>query len=618
MLFNDNDTGDVFTYKIAVDSGHQNGATISNDGVLSGVKMDKSGVYGFYISAVDNHGAKSNPVEFILTLTSTNAAPTIDSTVQAALEQTLKSLDFTKGVEFPSQTFSLDGLFLDEDVASLTIKTHLDGFGLSSSIVDRQLVIAGTPTVEGEVNIAIWAEDGVNQDQASTTIFFTVKPSDVAVTHPLENHAFYNIDNQSISEHPQLTCNGVEFKNGLVYFSPKQNELTYACIEPTEHVGTYQVNGDTLRTTVTEENKTVVDDFTILKPIDTFTNNGYFVRATSVAGQNTGGPTVWLTNFFGNTKHADLALNMESGYSLYRYFVWKNDQYINGDVGITLNGRSNLNEQPIAAVSFSSTLTCADLGTIYGSFYLSNENRSTAITTLCQDTSNGEPVITFNNLNGTGDDNLIDGKYYTITSDLTAGYQDKMAPLAMRVKYIATKACNTSDDAVNQNDIPTSLTTPEQYQQAISECKSNSATVTNVESVITNFVRTLASKSFSLRSSQDNYVFYENNLGERSVHIKELNDSGQNGDTVTEQLVAKAKWKYENGDIVIFEATHPTNNNAMNVKETIALTSWSYEEKNLALKKLFQSDEYDQHQLGGWETHGKMSSIVYSLKSISH
>lgn len=618
MKFKDSDAGDTFTYKVAVDSEHQNGVKISDDGVLSGVKVDKAGVFKFYISAVDNHGAKSNPVEFTLTLTSANAAPTIDPTAKAALEETIKALDFTKGVEFPSQTISLDGLFIDEDVASLTIHTHLDGFGLTSSIVDRQLVISGTPTVDGEVNIAIWAEDGVNQAQASTTIFFTIKPSDVVVTHPLENHTFYNIDNQSISEHPQLTCNGVEFKNGLVYFSPKQSEHIYACIEPTEQVGTYQVNGDTLRTTVTEENKTVIDDFIILKPIDAFTNNGYFVRATSVAGQNTGGPAVWLTNFFDNTKHANLALNMESGNSLYRYFVWKNDQYINGDVGIKLNGRSNLNEQPIAAVSFSSALTCADLETIYGSFYLSNENRSTAITTLCQDISNGEPVVTFNNLNGTGDDNLIDGKYYTITSDLTADYQNKMAPLAMRVKYIATKACNTSDDAVNQNDIPTSLTTPEQYQQAISECKSNSATVTNVESVLTNFVRTLASKSFSLRSSQDNYVFYENNLGERSVRIEELNSSDKNDDTVTKQLVATAKWKYENGDIVIFEAKDPANNNAMNVKETIALTSWSYDEKSLALKKLFQSDEYDQHQLGDWQTHGKMSSIVYSLKSVSH
>lgn len=604
MKFKDSDAGDTFTYKVAVDSEHQNGVKISDDGVLSGVKVDKAGVFKFYISAVDNHGAKSNPVEFTLTLTSANAAPTIDPTAKAALEETIKALDFTKGVEFPSQTISLDGLFIDEDVASLTIQTHLDSFGLSASIVDGQLVISGTPTSDAG-NIVVWAKDGVNQDQASVTIFFMVKPSDVVVTHPLENKTLYNIDNKSVSEHPQLVCNTVEFKDGIIYFSPEQAENTYTCAEATKQVGTYVVNGETLRTTVIENNAKVIDDFTILLNKNEMYQEGYLVQAVSLTEQSNGAASQWVTHFHPIKKDAEHSLNLQTTGEDYRYSIWHKDQYIHGSLISTLNGQSTLNAQPITSLSFNSALTCEDINSIYGSFYLSNENRATTITTLCEEDGNGTPIIKFNDLDGTGDVNLIDGKYYTITSDLNAEYQDKMAPLAARIKYVQTSACEALDDSWNNADKPTSLTSVTDYKAAIATCKADNNTWTNLESAIINMVNETTSKSFDLTSGEETYVFMEQSNGDRSAYLK------VNG--VTEFT---AYWDFVDGDIVLSDLKDIENGNAtIPGTERLALTQFNYFEKSYAIKGIFQSSSFNGLGLGNSDTHGSVHSDVFVFKT---
>lgn len=614
MQFADNDTGDTITYKVSTTSEYQNGVSINDQGVLSGIKHDKAGSYTFYIFAIDSHGAKSKPIELIVTFTSTNLPPTVDSATKATFEQTILALDFTQGVPFPTQTISLAGLFVDEDVASLNIFADTDALGLTASIVDGQLVMSGTPTAEGEWNLVVWAEDGVNQEQASVNIFYTVKPSDTSVAHPLEDQVYYFVNNESGGEHPILNCQSVKFENSNIYFSMPAAVDEYTCREPVLQVGTYTVNGATLETAITVGQVTEKDSINI---VEEFTlNQGALVKATSLTNQTNGVADIWLAELFKSSKHVESTLNIENSGTVYRTLLWFNERYIDPNVSVTFNGHSKLNSQPKVRVSFDSSLNCGDLGNIYSTFYLANENGYSALSNNCVvDNNTNQPSIIFDDLSAMGEVNLIDGKAYTITSDLTPAYTDKMAPLAMRVLYSATKECLLGNDAEDQSGTPSSLTTPLQYQQAVSDCKTESATITNIESVITTLVNPLPSKSFKLKGEKDTYVFYQLSNGERSMYVTEHNSDGQN---TSSETVAIAKWNFQNGMISIFDATDPNNSGAaMNVRETIELTSWNYDEMSIAVKKLFQSDEYDHLGYGAWETHGLMSSDVYVLETAS-
>ncbi|WP_146441144.1 hypothetical protein [Vibrio kanaloae] len=600
LAFHDVDSGDSYTLKVSTDSEYQNGVSISNEGVISNIKHDKAGVYTFYIFAIDSLGAKSNPVELKVTFTSSDLAPSVDEETKATFVQTIKAIEFTKGVDFPEQTFSLDGLFIDEDVAALTINADTDAAGMSATIQDGQLVIKGSPTVDGEFNLVVWAQDAVNQDQASVNVFYTIKPSEVTVTHPLENKVFYSIDNSGPSEHPSLSCHAVKLENNIVYFSDPTMNNGYTCAEPSLEVGSYSVEGDIIKTTVSEGYSNAVDHIAVVKAYDF--NQGYLIKATSQTSQTNGTATVWLADMFTSSKHVESTLNMRASGVIYRYFLWHNDRYIDPEVGVQLNGLNALNNKPFASVSFASALTCNDVMSIYSTFYLSNENRATALSRDCViDSETSQPTVQFNSLSGTGADDLINGQFYTISADLAPEFTDKMAPLVARIEHQGIQSCIMGDDSWGQNDTPTSLSSLEQYETVLSDCKAASNTTMNIESAITTLVRNQPSKSFTLKKQGQSYVFYELENGERSVNVKE-----------DDQSVGIGTWDYVDGNIVISNAKD-ADNTPINLKETIAMTSWSYDNLGIAVKKLLQEQHYDSLGLGEWTTHGSVSSDVYVI-----
>ncbi len=600
LAFTDPDSGDSFTLKVSTDSEYQNGVQISNEGVISNIKHDKAGVYRFYIYAIDSHGAKSNPVELEVTFTSPDLAPSVDEAAKTTFVQTIKAIEFTKGVDFPEQTFSLDGLFIDEDVAALTINADTDAPGMSATIKNGQLVIKGTPTVDGEFNLVVWAQDAVNQEQASVNIFYTIKPSDVAVTHPLENKVFYSIDNSGPSEHPELSCYSIKLENNTVYFSDPTIDNDYTCPEPSLDVGTYSIEGDIVKTIVNDGDSNEVDHISIVKAYDF--SQGYLIKATSQTSEVNGSATIWLGDMFTSSKHVESTLNMRTSGVIYRYFLLHNDRYIDPAVGVNLNGLNALNNKPFASVSFAPALTCDDVMKIYPTFYLSNERRATALSNNCAvDSETGQPTVQFNSLSGTGEDNLVNGQFYTITADLAPEFADKMAPLAARIEHQGVQSCSEGDDSWGENDKPTSLSTLDQYQTAITECKAASNTTMNIESAITTLVRNLPSKSFTLKKQGQSYVFYELANGQRSVNVKE-----------DAQSVGIGTWDYVDGNIVISNAKD-ADNTPIDLKETIAMTSWSYDNLGVAVKKLLQEKNYDSLGLGEWTTHGSVSSDVYVI-----
>ncbi len=161
-----------------------------------------------------------------------------------------------------------------------------------------------------------------------------------------------------------------------------------------------------------------------------------------------------------------------------------------------------------------------------------------------------------------------------------------MAPLAMRIEHQGVQSCTTGDDSWGSNDTPTSLSSIEQYQAAITDCKATSNTVTNIESAITNLLLNKPVKHFTLKNLGHSYVFYDQPNGERSVNVKEGSQS-----------VGIGTWDYVDGNIVISNAKD-ANNTPINLKETIAMTSWRYDNLGIAVKSLLQEQNYDSLGLG--------------------
>lgn len=79
-----------------------------------------------------------------------------------------------------------------------------------------------------------------------------------------------------------------------------------------------------------------------------------------------------------------------------------------------------------------------------------------------------------------------------------------------------------------------------------------------------------------------------------------------------DQSVGIGTWDYVDGNIVISNAKD-ADNTPINLKETIAMTSWSCDNLGIAVKKLLQEQHYDSLGLGEWTTHGSVSSDVYVI-----
>jgi len=601
LKFIDSDA-DKLSFKIRSLTGEQPHVTISDEGIISGIQQNKAGDYLFHIYVVDSHGAKSRPVPFKLTLTTSNKAPILNPTQAEELKSDIKALAFIKGIEFPEQIFSLNDIFTDPEGDEITyvVTSASKAHGLNVSIQHQQLYISGTPSQSGNVDITITATDIEHSKGSEITIPLTIQDQGVTVNHPLEGTVFYQMDNSSDSgEKPNLRCQSVKFENKTIYFSP-ESDTPFTCEEPTENVGTYTIDGETLTTTMLENGNTAVDDFTILHSIDE--DNGYLVRAEPKGRTN---ENTWVRHFFTNSKHVDAQLDSEG--SAYEYFVWDGAQYIAGQVSVKLNGHPSLNQTSSVSITFNQSLSCDAIQDMYSSIYVSGDSGSSIKLQSCYPNKLQQPTVVFAGLIGVPDIKIIGGHYYSVTTDLAPAYRDKMEPLMLRMQYRGVDKCDRFDSIFNEQDQPKQLSQISDYQDAIAACR-NSANASPSDSFETILKAwNLNANAFKLIGQDETYSFTQTEEGKRVTLTMNNEESGN------EPIYAN--WKYEEGHLVIFNV-QGEDGQLTEIIETLAVINVAQIDQSLSALSLLQDPAYDELNLGNHTTHGAIQSKIYVFKAV--
>lgn len=600
LKFADSDN-DKLKFKIKSLTSDQPYVTISDEGIVSGILQNKAGNYLFHIYAVDSHGARSHPVLFKLMLATSNKAPAINSIQAEEFKSDIKSLGFIKGIEFPEQTFSINDIFIDPegDAITYTVSFSPKEIGLNASIKEQQLLISGTPIRSGNVDIIITATDNVHSNASQITIPISIKDQGILVNHPLEGTVFYQVDNRSdLAESPNLNCQSVKFENKAIYFSPK-SETSFDCEEPTENVGIYTIDGETLTTTIYESGNTVVDDFTVLSSL--YENYGYLVRAEPKGRAH---EHTWVRHFFTDAKHVNEQI--ESRGLAFQYLVWMDNEYISGDPSVHLNGHSSLNQKPSVSITFSKSLSCEEIYKIYSNIYISDEAGYIGKLEMCHINELHQPTVTFSGFTGVPDIKITDGNYYTVTTDLASAYREKMEPLMLRMQYRGADKCDEFDSTFNDQDQPEKLSPIIGYLNAVATCRSNANT--NSYDSLENIVKTWNpnADSFKLIGQDELYSFTQTEVGK---FVTITMNNGEEGD---EQI--NASWKHEEGSLVIYNV-EGDNGQSAEITETLALISIAPLDQSLSVLSLLQDPAYDKLNLGSHTTHGAVQSKIYAFKA---
>ena len=506
----------------------------------------------------------------------------------------------SKALIFPEQVFSLNDIFTDPDgdVITYTVTTAPKANGLNVSINQQQLQISGTPIQSGNLDITITATDIEHSKGSQMTIPLTVKDQGITVNHPLEGTVFYQIHNSSDSgEHPNLRCRSVKFENKTIYFS-LESETPFTCEEPIENVGTYTIDGETLTATTLDNGNTVVDDFTILHPIDE--GNGYLVHEEPKGRTN---ESTWVRHFFTNFKHVDEHLDASG--AAYQYLVWKENEYISGDASVKLNGYPGLNQEPSVSITFSKSLSCEEINKIYSNIYISDETGYTVKSQGCNINELKQPTVVFSDLTGIRDGKIIDGHYYAVTTDLAPIYRDKMEPLMLRIKYQGVYKCDQFDSNFDEQDQPEQLSRISDFQNAVNMCKksSNADPFENLESTLKTWTQDVS--AFKLIGHDETYSFTQT---EKGKHVTLTINNGEGGD---EKI--NANWKYEEGRLVIFNVQGGSGQ-LTEIIETLALTNVAPIDQSLSVLSILQDPAYDVLNLGNHISHGAIQSKIYVFK----
>jgi len=208
---NDNDT---LTYILISTDGSNGIAIDKTNGIITGVP-EKTGVFKYQVFAHDGY-SRSLPLEFILTVKSSNKEPTVNKKVRDQIQQQLSSLIFEQGQQI-NEAVDATNLFtdLDGDILEFTFKISTED--LFVNIDGGNLTIIGKPKTNGAVTITLTASDHINSILAQAEFTLMIQDATVEpIPEPLE---------------PLISINPTSLLNKNLYFaeSPKQSMTANYC-----------------------------------------------------------------------------------------------------------------------------------------------------------------------------------------------------------------------------------------------------------------------------------------------------------------------------------------------------------------------------------------------------
>ncbi|MEZ8604987.1 putative Ig domain-containing protein [Vibrio splendidus] len=164
-LFIDADN-DVLTYDVTDVTG--NGLSINADNESAELHIigtpEQEGTFTFNVTADDgSHSSVSTELNLNVA-EAPNATPELNEKEQQRIADELTELNLQVGIAINSN-ISLDQLFTDDDVLTLTAQNTIEG--VDTTIHDSTLTLTGTPESSGDANLTIFADDGANSELAS-------------------------------------------------------------------------------------------------------------------------------------------------------------------------------------------------------------------------------------------------------------------------------------------------------------------------------------------------------------------------------------------------------------------------------------------------------------------
>ena len=274
--------GDDMTFAMVVVGGEgNNGLSIDSlTGLITG-EPEIAGGFTYHIFATDEHGARSYPLTFEVTVLTDNQPPVVDEGELANLQSTMNTWMLTEG-ELLTDTLDVSALFIDQDgdVLEYKVETTLSTVARTgfNALVDGEGVVSFTGLIPrsaaaGAETLTILANDGVNGDWASATLSFPIieeAPLPPGDSHPLEDNTWYFLERGSNgTNYAQVWCDTVRFEDGEIFYNDRdQSNKTECTAEATMKVGTYVVEGDTIVGSYTEDGDTMTMRYDVTNDYD--------------------------------------------------------------------------------------------------------------------------------------------------------------------------------------------------------------------------------------------------------------------------------------------------------------------------------------------------------------
>ena len=274
--------GDDITFTMVVVGGEgNNGLSIDSlTGLITG-EPEIAGGFTYHIFATDEHGARSYPLTFEVTVLTDNQPPVVDEGELANLQSTMNTWMLTEG-ESLTDTLDVSALFTDQDGDALSYKVETTlstvartGF---NALVDDKGVVSFTGLIPrsaaaGEETLTLSVNDGVNSEWVSATLSFPIieeAPLPPGDSHPLEDNTWYFLERGSNgTNYSQVWCDTVRFEDGEIFYNDRDQSNKTACTaEATMKVGTYVVEGDTIVGSYTEDGDTMTMRYDVTNDYD--------------------------------------------------------------------------------------------------------------------------------------------------------------------------------------------------------------------------------------------------------------------------------------------------------------------------------------------------------------
>lgn len=570
--------------------------TVSAAGIVSGFDTSVKGEFKYQFFAVDYDGARSKPLEWVVTVEYEDDLPTVNESRAENLQMLIDADTLTQGEEFGGSTYFIDDLFNDDGKSQISYKveSNVPGLEVVFDVGGPSVVFEpSTPGTAGDYTVTVLASDESNSEWVKFDFDVTIEESAAPVVHPLENKVLYKIE--ADEQHGEAYCQSIKFQDGVAWFVD-ENETTQPidplerCAEPTVRIGTYTTDGEVITVSSTDnEGKPTTFEFTqVMSDVD----NVFSERVEHIVGLSEDGEDSTHL-FFEHKSDAENYLYPNNEYTNFRYHLPTegSSEYISGF--ITLTTAQNSLEMRFGFKG--ETPTCSVIGSQFQNFALFDRfhNRISA-TTQCTEVSAEEVAINYS-----FNQDMVDGEAYTV---IATHSRNDVISFGASFYYESDEldVCVDGDTGWNDDiDEPTELVSRDEFIN-ITEACGYSYAGTSLSSLFVNGVSSIKLRRIDQNVNESEYMVFYPDSSSKDMYLALDLDGFIRGDWADDTSYGWTEFNTIEGD---FE-----------YMELLAITDYDMENKQISIKGFSSFSNWDSLELGTKaEGYGSIYSGVYEI-----